>query len=261
MPENIEEGLDEFHECDLFLLSSHHPWIADFSLDSFARLGRRNIHGWGIGSYRNGKANIVKSELAAHDLRDVSREFKVAMKAVSSEIIIGHLRLTSSGGTRIDNNHPFKLNFLGYDWLMIHNGTGREIHQLVPESERLLINSNNDSARAFEYLRKKIIHYYCSDPGRSLSEAVRHAYTQLLTDDPQGTYNIILSNGYLTWCFVHWRPFYALRREKTPGDVTIVSTIKLNNNEEWYEFHPPDDKARMLVYSGDSLIMHGRAPR
>lgn len=262
MPDRVQNDLNDFHECDLFVLSSHHPWLAHRSLDSFARLGSRNVHGWGIGSYRDGKANVVKSELAAFDSNEVSREFKMAMKAVCSEIIIGHLRLTSSGGTRIENNHPFKLSFLGYDWLMIHNGTGYTIHQLVHESQRLLRDSTNDTARAFEYLRTGIIQYYTADPKHSLIEAVRNAYTQLLSDDPMGKYNIILSNGYLTWCFVHWRSFYMLRREKTPGDVCIVSTIKLNENEEWYTFDPrPDKQARMLVYCGNSLIMNGNVPR
>ena len=258
MPPNNDNELSNFHECDLFLLSSHFPWSAERSLDSFVQLGRRNIDGWGIGSYRNGRANVVKSELSANNGGEVSREFSVAMNAISSEIVLGHLRLTSSGGNNAANNHPFKLNFLGYDWLMIHNGTGRRINEIVPHDERLLINSTNDSARAFEYLRKSIIAYYCSDPKKSLIEAVRNAYTKLLENDPNGSYNIILTNGYLSWCFIHWRPFYVLNREKELGNVSLISTIKLNNYEEWIEFKPSaKNRAKMLVFSGHSLVLNG----
>ncbi len=259
MPNDTSASTD-YHECDLFLMSSHHPWFANRSLEHFAITGERNIHGWGIGSYRDGRANIVKSELPALDSGEVSREFNIAMRATNSEVIIGHLRLTSSGGTRVENNHPFKLNFLGYDWLMIHNGTGYGLDK-VPERERLLVNSTNDSARAFEIMRREIIAYYVSDPKHSLIEAVRHAYSQLLKFDHQGTYNIILSNGYLSWCFVHWRPFYVLNREKEPGNVAIVSTIKLNEDEQWVEFNrKASKKAKMLVYSGHSLILNGNVP-
>lgn len=249
---------DDFHECDLFLMSSHQPWFANRSLEQFAVLGRNNVHGWGIGSYRDGRANILKSELSALDSGDVSREFNIAMGATNSELILGHLRLTSSGGTRIENNHPFKLNFLGYDWLMIHNGTGHYLDELVPHNERLLLNSTNDSARAFELLRREIISYYLRDHKKSLIEAVRHAYANLLDGDTRGGYNIILSNGYLTWCFVHHRTFYMLNREKEPGNVAIVSTLKLNRDEDWFEFNVPNGKrAKMLVFSGHSLIWNG----
>jgi hypothetical protein len=42
---------DAAHGCDLFLLSSHQPYYGDRILPAFARNGRRNMDGWGIGSY------------------------------------------------------------------------------------------------------------------------------------------------------------------------------------------------------------------
>jgi predicted glutamine amidotransferase len=145
---------------------------------------------------------------------------------------------------------------------MIHNGTGRNVHGFINSHERLLLESTNDSARAFEYLRKEIISYYCSDPKKSLNEAVRNAYSLLLQSDPDGLYNIILTNGYLSWCFIHWRPFYLLSREKDPGNVSIISTIKLNENEEWTEINKiSSKKAKMLVFSGHSILMNGDIPK
>lgn len=261
MPINHEQTNAE-HECDLFLMSSHGAWSAEQSLDSFARRGNRNIHGWGIGSYREGLARVIRRESAALDGEHVSGEFDVAMNSISSEVIVGHLRLASSGRVIRENSHPFKLNFLGYDWVMVHNGTGRRINEMVPHQERLLEESTNDSARAFEYLRKEIISYYCSDDKKSLIEAVRFAYAKLIENDPQGSYNIILSNGYLSWCFIHWRPFYVLNREKASHNVAIISTIKLTDNEDWIEVKPGHmKKARMHVYNGPTLIMNGDVPK
>ena len=131
MPENV-------HECDLFLLTSHNAWNAEMSLESFARIGRRNINGWGIGFYRDGISRVVRSEIPAAEEGTPSREFMAAIKAVSSDVILGHLRKTTRGANIVENNHPFKLNFLGYDWLMIHNGTGYEIQNMIPPTNNCL---------------------------------------------------------------------------------------------------------------------------
>src|SRR3712207_724612 len=130
------------HECDLFLLSSHHPYTANHALASFAQRGLRNVHGWGIGSYVDGATRVLRSAdpaltYAASEGRLLSREFAVAMQAIASPTILGHLRLTSCGETRVENNHPFTLPFLGYQWLLVHNGTARR-HDLVPYERRIL---------------------------------------------------------------------------------------------------------------------------
>jgi predicted glutamine amidotransferase len=251
---------DLAHECDLFLLSSHHPYHGDRILPAFAREGRRNMDGWGIGSYANGQAQVLRRAEPAVQSDNLSAEFAVAVEAVSSPIILGHLRFTSRGSQRRENNHPFRLNFLGYDWLLIHNGSARKHEQLVPESERLLTESDNDTARVFEFLRREIIDYYDSRPQRSLIEACRSAYAKLLEAD-QGKFNLILSNGYLSFAFIHWRPFYLLHREKVTGDVALLSTLKLTEREEWVEFNPlHGKKAKLLVFCGPTLAFNGDIP-
>lgn len=247
------------HECDLFLLSSHQPYYGDRILPSFARNGRRNMDGWGIGSYVDGHAQVLRRAEPAVQGENLSAEFAVAVEAVSSPIILGHLRLTSRGSQRRENNHPFRLNFLGYDWLLIHNGSARRHVQLVPPDERLLRESDNDTARAFEFLRREIM-AYLSRPQRSLIEACRTAYTKLLEAD-QGRFNLILSNGHLTFVFIHWRPFYLLHRVKQTGNVALVSTLKLTTEEEWLPFEPlAGKKAKLLVFSGPTLVLNGDIP-
>jgi predicted glutamine amidotransferase len=192
---------NDMHNCDLFMLSSHHPYYAKESLTEFAILGHRNTDGWGLGSYDSGHANIVRSSDAALADGEINREFRVAMSATHSSLIIGHLRLTSSGKSSVENNHPFKLHFLGYDWLLIHNGTARCKNELVPYNERLLLDSDSDTPRIFEFMRHHIINYYYEKPAKSLIESCCYAYKKLL--DVTGGVKIPK-----IWRFINPRIFY-----------------------------------------------------
>lgn len=255
------------HECDLFLFSSHSSYHVNRSLRNFATLGQRNINGWGIGYYNDGEYRLIRSKDPALNVDSdmISDEFSVASKVIESPIVLGHLRLTSAGDNRVDNNHPFYLHFLNYDWLFIHNGTARN-RELVPFGERLITGSTNDSPRVFEFMRSKIIDYIEESPSHSLVEAVRYAFDSLLEADPAGKFNIILTNGYLSFALIHWRPFYLYRNEKESGNTIRLSTLKID------ETHPISDppqmfeprtskKAKMLVFNGESLIFNGDIPK
>jgi predicted glutamine amidotransferase len=246
------------HECDLFLLSSHRAYFADRILPEFARQGSRNIHGWGVGTYSDGRARVVRRSEPATDGLSLGREFATAVEAISGPTILGHLRLTSRGRTRPENNHPFLLHFLGYDWLLIHNGSAQNHESLVPQDRRLLVESDSDTPRIFEFLRNEIIQRYISSPRKSLIESCRRAYQALLRADPAGKFNLILTNGYMSFVFIHWRSFYALHREKDTGNVALVSTLRLTQEEEWVEFKVLERKqAKMLVFNGPMLILNG----
>jgi len=261
MPNRSAQSGQVDHNCDLFLLSSHGNYYADRSLTEFAIRGNRNLDGWGIGTFADGTPHVVKSRDPALSRGDLSKEFAAAICATAGSVILGHLRLTSQGSTSVENNHPFELPFLDSTWLLIHNGTARNPHNLVPPSEQLILDATNDTPRIFEFLRSRMIQYCRSDPKRSLIEGCRSAYSELLEHD-QGTFNLILSNGYLSFVFIHWREFYLLHREKDKGNVAIISTIRLNDEEEWIPFyHSSGKKAKMLVFSGPNLAFNGAIPR
>ncbi|MHB8277748.1 MAG: class II glutamine amidotransferase [Candidatus Humimicrobiaceae bacterium] len=246
------------HECDLFLMSSYKQYHANKALYNFGKYGKRNIDGWGIGFYNKGKSHIIKSSESIQDPRtgNLNNEFSEAIKEITSTIILGHLRFASKGAVKKENNHPFSLNFLNYDWLFVHNGTAHNTDKFESPAGYLLKDSTTDSARVFEFMRKNIIDYSSVDPKHSLIEACRNSYSKLLKTDPSGTYNIILSNGYISFVFIHWRKFYMLDREKDTGNALLISTIKLTENEEWIEFENRQ-KARMLVFNGPTLIFNG----
>lgn len=171
MPNVSRLGLSGDHNCDLFFLSSHSGYYADQSLTEFALLGNRNVHGWGVGAFLNGKPHIIKSRESALSHGDLSKEFTTAIRATAGTVILGHLRLTSQGSTKLENNHPFMLPFLGSSSLLIHNGTSRNHEILVPPHDRILLDATNDTPRIFEFLRAKMIEYSCSNPRRSLIES------------------------------------------------------------------------------------------
>ena len=197
----------------------------------------------------------------AFEGEQLSGEFGAAVEVVSSPTIVGHLRLTSRGQTRVENNHPFRLDFLGYQWLLVHNGTARRHAELVSPTERLLTEADSDTPRVFEFLRREIIAYYEDRPQHSLIAACRQAFGKLLAADPQGKFNVILSNGHLTFVVVHWRTFYLLHRPKETGSVALISTLKLTDQEEWIEINKLSSKsAKMLVFGGPSLVFNGDIP-
>ena len=247
---------DQEHECDLFLLSSSSAYQANHSLARFAREGVSNVHGWGVGSFQNGQARVLRSERPAVDryADGLSREFAIAINAVSSPVILGHLRYTSRGATRVENNHPFCLSVLGEDWLLIHNGTARNADQLVPSSQRILTESDSDTPRVFEFLAGRVAEYMAASPRHGLVEAWRRGYRDLLDREPDGKLNLVISNGELSFAFIHWRPFYLLHRPKSTGDVALLSTLKFTSGEEWVTITKPANKqAKMLVFSGPHL--------
>lgn len=246
------------HDCDLFLMSSHSAYYANNSLYNFAKYGKSNIDGWGIGYYIDSRSQIKKSSEPVYNTKthNLNNEFSELIKKISSTIILGHLRLASRGAVMEENNHPFPLNFLNYDWLFVHNGTAYNTDKFGSKTGYILKDSTNDSARVFEFMRKNIISYYSGNLKHSLIEACRAAYSKLLKIDPLGKYNIILSNGYISFVFIHWRKFYMLDREKDTGNALLISTIKLTENEEWIEFENRQ-KAKMLVFNGPTLIFNG----
>ena len=242
-------------------MSSHQPYEAERSLRLFATHGCNNRDGWGVGYFFDSVAEVRKSSQPTIEDRQAqagfSAEFGQALREANSQVIVGHLRLASRGGIEAVNNHPFKLNFAGYDWLFAHNGTARNPEQLVRPADRILTESTCDSARVFEFLRARIVEYMAAGPLKSLICAVRRAYEELLGMD-NGSFNVLLSNGHLSFACLHHRQFYLVQRSKELGNTVLLSTLKLNDHERWQRVGVVRSyAAKMLVFSGHTLIYNG----
>jgi len=85
---------------------------------------QRHSHGWGVAFYPGeyGFCRIIKEPKAMKD----SRLFEYLQKedAISSRIIINHIRYAVGGIRSYENTHPFARELFGQDWVLIHNGAG-----------------------------------------------------------------------------------------------------------------------------------------
>lgn len=109
------------------------------SLLRLKQLGHINNDGWGLVWYDyldNGSQinpiNILRSSIAA----DVGELFDNAIDQIEGstpKILLGHVRLASSGSDNIPDPHPFIMRYGGRDYSFMHNGTvsGSDIETLI----------------------------------------------------------------------------------------------------------------------------------
>lgn len=84
--------------------------------------------GWGIGYYKNGKANVFKSGNSV--LKEKDSYFKTLKKISTSKILIIHFRKSAWSNTNSpENSHPFLWN----NFLFAHNGTIYNFRKLLKE--------------------------------------------------------------------------------------------------------------------------------
>ena len=117
--------------CDLFALSASQHYTAATSLPLFAVRGRQNVHGWGIGFFRQRLPVVEKSgdQVFADGRLHVS--FQRLARVVNSPIILAHIRYKTSGEVDECHAHPFVLNFWGQSWIFAHNGKAPAIEAYV----------------------------------------------------------------------------------------------------------------------------------
>ena len=252
--------------CDILTVSSSYTYKAPYSLNDFAICGNRNRDGWGIGYFdEKGQAVIQKSRRIAYDPdKDmVDDELIKLSKSIRSKYIVGHVRLTSCGATCDHNCHPFKLNFLGRDWLFAHNGTCRRIMDYKTENE-ILSGVTNDSARIFEYLRDRILQkhrggFIETSFFQVLSESVLDLINEYDSEKSgDDNFNFVLCEQNLMFVFMHHRPFFVLHRPKSISDALIITTCEdgLTDGEIWVKVNDYDRAYGTLLLIVDDLVVH-----
>jgi len=251
--------------CDLLTISSRRACKASRSLPAFAICGKHNCDGWGVGFFDSeGRAEVRKSRDPAYrENRDAVDEglLKVA-EEVTSRYFLGHVRFASCGEVCDANCHPFKLAFLGRDWLFAHNGTCRGIVGYMSAREPVL-EARNDSARIFEYLRDRLLDAHAEETGRPFFQALAEATLGLVNefDDAADTFNYLLCNGSALFVFMHHRPFYVLHRRKTDGDALVMTTCGdegdggITDGEQWFRMKDCDRDHGLLLMIVDDMIV------
>jgi hypothetical protein len=146
----------EINMCDIFALSAGHNYTAKDYLPVFAEKAKQNMHGWGIGFFRNGSALVEKSSEQVMIGDQVHEGFQRLARVIDSRIIVSHISCPLSGGSHSAHNNPFSLSFLDHTWLFVNVGKHHDIEQYQTVNEPRLEPEVN-AARIFEYLRDHLV--------------------------------------------------------------------------------------------------------
>ncbi len=241
--------------CDLFALCAPRSRGADASLPLFAARGRKNVHGWGLGFFRQHHPVIEKSGERVFKDGRLHASFQRLARVVASPIILAHIRYRSSGMVDECHAHPFSLDFWGQPWIFAHNGEAPKVEPY--RSHHLpVLEAGSDSARAFEFLRD-----YFTDAAPRRGQA---AFLQILKEALQGLlrqypgeYNFLLSNGRYLLAFTNHRQFMLLKGSEKLEDALLLTTIEEGlSSEDWHRIAvQPDTWGKFLLIAGGDLIL------
>jgi len=241
--------------CDLFALSASQTYSATTSLPLFAVRGRQNVHGWGIGFFRQQQPVVEKSGEKVYQDGRLHGSFQRLARVVAGPIILAHIRYKSSGKVDECHAHPFVLDFWGQSWLFAHNGKAPAIES-YESAHAPALEAASDSARTFEFLRD---HFLEAAPRRSsvsFLQVLKESLTQLIHRYP-GEYNILLTNGRFLWAFTNHRQFLLLKGSKRLEDALLLTTIAEGlSPENWQKITAAANSwGKILLLAGGDLIL------
>jgi predicted glutamine amidotransferase len=233
--------------CDLFALSAARNYSAPKSLPVFAFKAARNMDGWGIGYFRKGRAFVEKSAARAYYEGRYHDSFQRLARVISSKFIIAHVRLRTSGPIDECHAHPFVVRLKGQEWIFAHNGKAPAIESYVGRAVHLE-EAVSDSARTFEYLLDGISTRY--EGGRGipcLFSALADTSRQLVQEYP-GSYNYILTNGWVMFAFSNHRQFLLLKESSNLEGGLLLTTVERGlSGENWVRVARGKDSCGLLM--------------
>lgn len=242
--------------CDLFALSAPAKYSAPKALPIFALKAGRNMDGWGIGFFRKNRACVEKSAVRAYYEGRFHDSFQRLARVVSSRFIIAHVRLRTSGPIDECHAHPFILQFRGEDWIFAHNGKAPAIESYRSKKVRLE-DAVSDSARTFEYLLDGIAARRERSNGLlRLFAAVADTSRQLAEEYP-GSYNYLLTNGWVLFAFSNHRQFLLLKGSEKLERGLLLTTLEHGLSEEnWTRFsRKQDTKGFLMAIVGSDILL------
>lgn len=236
--------------CQLLGLSFNQPINPFISFRGFRHRGKTNPCGWGIAFYPDRSACIIKEPLESG--KSKLSQFLMDYPLVKSDIIISHVRKSTSGSVAYMNTHPFYRELNGKDYVFAHNGTLKDFNRL--KSERFKPVGTTDSEHAFCYLLDSI-------DGIGENNNFSEVFQILSKINALGKFNCIFSDGEYMYCYfdnkgrgglsyVHRQtPFshvrlvdedYEIELESVKGPYQegyVIATFPLTN-EDWVSFDP-----------------------
>ncbi|OGR08746.1 MAG: hypothetical protein A3K23_02275 [Desulfobacca sp. RBG_16_58_9] len=240
--------------CDLFALSASRNYTAATSLPLFAVRGRANVHGWGIGFFRNRVPVLEKSSEKIYKDGRLHGSFQRLARVVDSPTIVAHIRYKSSGTVDECHAHPFTLDFWGQSWIFAHNGKAPALEAYSSRYEPRL-EASSDSARALEFLRDCFQEAELRRPLTPFIQVLKEALRRLVREYP-GEYNLLLTNGRVLWAFTNHRQFLLLKGSRKLEEALLLTTIDEGlSPEDWKRITArPGSGGKILLISGGDLL-------
>ncbi|MCG6946730.1 MAG: class II glutamine amidotransferase [Deltaproteobacteria bacterium] len=240
--------------CDIFALSAGYNYTAEDYLPVFAKKAKENMHGWGIGFFREGQPVVEKSSEQVFDGDQVHESFQRLARVIDSRIIISHISCPLSGGQHSAHNDPFTLPFLDHMWLFVQVGGDQDIdgYQTVNEPR---LEADVSAARIFEYLRDQLIRHTKNHPYGTLYVGLRECIRKLLSDHP-GLYTFFLANESVLFGFSNSRRLLLLKKSEKLGDILLVTSVgERLSPEEWLSIEPDEhSQGKLMVIAGPDVL-------
>ena len=228
--------------CELFAISSEHPYRANRYLEEFYSHSEKHRHGWGI-SWRHGSpfdeqaVTIIREPKRALDsarLRDL------LASPIEHHELMAHIRF-STGTKMIESNcHPFlEVDITGRQWTMEHNGI--LFNERLTSTYDAATEGDTDSERMAAFLLDVTDEAFIRGAKPDFASrftVLAGAIAQLAN---RNRVNVILNDGEYTYvhtntsrCTLHWRSF----EDEKSGHVIVVSTQPLGGEAEADEWKP-----------------------
>ena len=205
--------------CRLLGLMANRVVDLEFSLERLEEYSIQNPDGWGIGWYKDDKAQVFKQGFSV-DSED--SDYAAISRSVESMTIIAHVRQMTEGEPANRNSHPFKLK----NWIFAHNG-GVDREHLLPlltEEHHDALQGETDSEVFFYWILQ------CMEDKQDPVAGIDTAVKKIVEGIQYSSLNFLLSDGNKMYTF-HYsdkaREHYSLYRlnrdPALPGPISIES--------------------------------------
>jgi predicted glutamine amidotransferase len=237
-------------------MSAGQSYTAREYLPLFAERGKKNVHGWGIGFFREESVHVEASHHSAYGPEGIHQSFQRLARVIDSRVIVSNLNcpLGVGEGPHTPLNTPLSLHFLEHNWLFVHYGVMKNMEDYDTRGEP--VDSPMAQARVFEFLRDRLVEKLEQDPYSSLFEQLRLATREMIDLHP-GNCVYFLTNGSVLFAFFNHHQLMLLKERESLGDVILITTLEegIISTRDWkYKRLEGDQRGRFLIISGSELI-------
>lgn len=184
-----------------------------------------HLDGWGIGWYKNGKANVAKSGESV--VKEKKRFFSTLRKIGRSNLLMVHFRKAAwDKSSKEKHAHPFIFN----DHIFSHNGTIFDYHKLLPliPEKSLPENDALDTEVFFRYL------------AGGFPASFRKSINLVIKNNKYSSLSFLMAGAkklYAYRQFSKWESYYTLYKTKIDSSV-IISSQPVLPSASWKPIEP-----------------------